>query len=317
MNDQSICGTNYEGELEIDQESRINDGENQFNANLVEVNIEAESNIYGMENQNVVQVEADLREGNVSHIEVDTHEVNIEADSRIVGEVDTHDDNVEANLSHVGEQVGINISVEGVEAENIQEKNIEASTDEGDTSTPSPVLINIEGLIQQNQAISNFAKDNSNEMIIKALKAFKDAIAGMERGVNRINPVIKEELNGFIAKMMITLEKERKVNRAIRRWGGWWRTAKLSLIFRHVSPVRHSSGSRCRRPSMTGQSMAINNNQQLPTTCVAAAVAGDDDPAVPSLPWSSGSKLACEVGGGVTRRHAPLRYGARKQQRWM
>nr|GMD66331.1 hypothetical protein Iba_chr12cCG13990 [Ipomoea batatas] len=159
MNDQSICGTNYEGELEIDQESRINDGENQFNANLVEVNIEAESNIHGMENQNVVEVE------------VDTHEVNIEADSRIVGEVDTHDDNVEANLSHVGEQVGINIGVEGVEAENIQEKNIEA--------------------------ISNFAKDNSNEMIIKALKAFKDAIAGMERGVNRINPVIKRGVEWF------------------------------------------------------------------------------------------------------------------------
>nr|GMD60395.1 uncharacterized protein LOC109169654 isoform X2 [Ipomoea batatas] len=167
MNDQSICGTNYEGELEIDQESRMNGGENEFDANLVEVNIEAESNIHWMENQNVVEVEvnqdqnedetnlvetnvenvefdnivdeADLREGNVSHIEVDTHEVNIEADSRIVGEVDTHDDNVEANLSHVGEQVGINIGVEGVEAENIQEKNIESAGEVAMTSQlPAP-----------------------------------------------------------------------------------------------------------------------------------------------------------------------------------
>lgn len=82
--------------------------------------------------------------------------------------------------------------------------------------------------MRESKIISNLEEGNLNEKVIKALKEFKEAMnkidytmfinfrnlfdqfTSMERKVEKVNSFLKGELNGFMAKMLISLENEKK-----------------------------------------------------------------------------------------------------------
>nr|GMD98085.1 hypothetical protein Iba_chr15cCG8750 [Ipomoea batatas] len=209
LDDQVTREVEIQENQEINQEGRMEMNESQIGTNFVDINVEVEMEV----NPREIDVEND--NGNTFHVEANL-DTNIGVDEanqgvEIVSQVDSgareggdgdgdfniENDNFVANLDVTNEYDEANPRVVtqgeineifGVEAERNQEGvEIDPSNSDDDvaavdvgqasTSIPRPVPINLEDRMQQARAISNLSKDNSNEMIIAALKEFKEAVS--------------------------------------------------------------------------------------------------------------------------------------------